>query len=126
MSKFTKRITRTYKFDGDVLTVEMDRLKRKDALSIMPHLPKMEDDGETLKMDQKQQAKLMEVSGDILQKYLVTIIGLTMDDKPVTSEEAIILLFDQSYFMELQSDILSDLFTASFNSEDKEKKLKRK
>ena len=70
MSRFTKNITKEFDFDGDNVTVTMKRLKRKDALKLMPYIGEPNEQGE-VEMTFNDQMEMIDVGGDMLKKYIV-------------------------------------------------------
>ena len=121
MSKFTKQIKTVYNFDGDVINVTMDRLKRKDALKIAPLMNEPDEDGK-VQMSFEDSMKFADVASGILKKYITVFTGLkdadgnALDVADIFGEEGAV------YFMELISEIISDLMEASFTTKETEKK----
>jgi hypothetical protein len=123
MSKFTKQFTRTYEFDGDFVTVTMNRLKRKDAVKLAPFLPEPDSEGKYI-FNTQQGFEFMDKAGEILGKYVTHIEGLKDGEGvPVPRE----LLFGnedeaEAYFMPLLGEMMGDLMEASFVSDEETKK----
>lgn len=116
MSNFTKSIKKEYKFDGDTITVTMNRLKRKAALKLTPYM-KYDDDGE-LRMTFQDRMQFMDIGADVLRKHVTSFTGMCIEnvDVNIADEETMDSIFEESYFMSLLSDMLSDLMSESFMS----------
>lgn len=128
MGNFTKVIETSFEFDGDTISVTMNRLKRKDALSIAPFLKQDDETGET-KMSFEDNLKFMDVAAELLPKYLKRMGGLFIEGEELTIKE-----FEPSnkeladnfigdvYFIEIISEIIGFLISESFLSDDESKK----
>jgi len=121
MSKFTKQIKRTYQFDGDEIQITMDRLKRKDALKIAPLMTEPDENGKVA-MSFEDSMKFADVASSILKKYITVFEGLKDGDGNALSVGDIFGEEGAVYFMELVSEIISDLMEASFTNKETEKK----
>lgn len=112
MGNFTKAFTRTYEFDGDNISVEFTRLKRKDAMTLAPYIT---DGGEDVKVAFKDQLEFLNAASEILPTCIVKFRGLTIEGQLISElHEDFKLIFSEIYFMELLSDMLGDLMEASF------------
>lgn len=118
MSKFTPSITRTYEYEGDTVTIVMNRLKRKDAVKMMPFFGEPDENG-NYKMSVQQQMVLLDNCADIIRKNVVSITGMSFDE---AVNDVIAVVFDEAYFLELLSDILNDMIEASFTKAEHVKK----
>jgi len=110
MSKFTKQIKKTYKFEGDTVVVVMKRLHRKDGQITMAF---------------EDSLKFADKSCEVLLTHVVSLTGLT-DDETEKGEMTKEDLFGEegaTYFMSLISEMMSDLMAASFAGATEEKKL---
>jgi len=122
MSKFTKSITRTFQFQGNEVMIVMDRMKRKDAMKLMPYIgePTKDENGETVvKMKFQDQMQMLDACGDMLPKYIKRINGLLDADGNEIDKDT---FCDESYFMELQGEAIQELMNASFMASADEKK----
>jgi len=124
MSKFTKQIKKTYKFEGDTVVVVMKRLHRKDAITLAPFMSQPDKDGQ-ITMAFEDSLKFADKSCEVLLTHVVSLTGLT-DDETEKGEMTKEDLFGEegaTYFMSLISEMMSDLMAASFAGATEEKKL---
>lgn len=144
MGNFRKLITCTTAFDGDTIKVDLKKLKRKDAVRLIPMMGTPDDEGNFKVDDLAEQMELMDAMSDILSnhKYIVNFSGLFVtDENPETGEERtrelvmkqgkltddknsdlLESLLEDAYFMPLLSDIVSTLMDKSFMKNDEVKK----
>lgn len=121
MSKFTKSITRTYDFEDDTVTVTMNRLKRKHALKLIPHIGEPDEDGRVV-MNLDESMEFMDLAAGMLTQYITSMVGLVDDEGAQISVDDAFGEEAESYFIQLASDIMSDLMEASFIKPKDEKK----
>ena len=122
MSKFTKSITRSYQFDGDTVTVTMQRMKRKHAMKLLPFISEPDESG-NVKMTFQDQMEMLDVAAEFLPKYVNKIGGMRGEaGEELTTEAAVELISEESYFMGLVGEIVGDWTEASFMFEADEKK----
>jgi len=119
MSKFTKSISREFEFEGDKVQVTMDRMKRKDAMKLMPYIGEPDAAG-NVTMKFKDQMEMVDSVGDLLPKYIKRISGLIDDNGEDVTIETVC---EESYFLDLIGDMVGALMEGSFMSTKKEKKL---
>jgi hypothetical protein len=113
MSNFTKDILFTTEFEGDTVSLRLARLKRKDMMTLSPHMP---DAGE--KVGAVQSMDLMDVALALLPKYVTEFKGPKDADGNELSLEDIM---EEMYFLELVSRIVTHLFEASNMGADEAK-----
>lgn len=119
MSNFTKSYTVELSFEDDVVTLRMSRMKRKDALKLIPYMGEPDEQG-NVPLTFASQVELMDVAADLLPKYIADMTGLKDEDgNALTVEE----MLDEAYFLTLVGEIVNVLMTKSFVSKDAEKKL---
>lgn len=124
MGNFTKQITKTYEFDGDIVTVTMTRLRRIDAMVLTPFI-KQYGDG-SVKMSFGEQIDFINTAADILPNCIKSFSGLFIEGVEVTREsEEFNIIMEDMYFMSLLSDILKDITVASFVSNEEKKDIKK-
>lgn len=112
MSKFTKQFTKQYDFDGDTVTIVMNRMKRKAALKLAPM-------GEFFSADDKEldfgaSLEFMDVACKMLMDYVVSLEGLTNEEGIKITKEDVFGEEAETYFMELVSMAMNDLMSESF------------
>lgn len=108
MSKFTKTIVYQTTFEGDNVTVKMNRLKRAAMLKLSPHLP---EPGEQIPAD------FIDAAAGILPEHVVEVVGLTDSEG---GELGINEIVEEAYFLRLLGEIVEQLFVQSNLSEDDE------
>ena len=113
MSRYTPKVTQQFEFDGDTVTVEFNRLKRKHLLVLSPH---MTDDADKLTFE--DQVKFTEVAAEIMPECVISMTGLTDIDGNTISIETVT---EDAYFVKLVSDIMGAIMSHSFMSEDEAK-----
>jgi len=121
MSKFTKQIKRVYQFEDDTVSVSMKRLKRKDAIKLAPFMSEPDENGQ-VSMAFEDSLKFADKACEVLLKYTTVFEGLKEEDGTPIPLEDVFGEEGETYFMELTSNMMSDLMEASFVGE-KEKKL---
>lgn len=120
MSNFTKTFTIDTTFEDDAITLIVSRMKRKDALKLVPYMGEPDENGE-LKIDFKGQIELLDIAADLLPKYIESMTGLKdAEGTAITVEE----MLDGAYFLDLIGNIINDLMVKSFMSKKERKKLK--
>lgn len=113
MSSFTKRITKNFLFEGDTVVVESERMKKEDFSTIAPL---MKTEGNKTTIDQSDPDKLLEVGREVLGRRVKGLSGLrTEDGEPLTLQDVV----NETYFLELATEILSWIMENSFASEAK-------
>lgn len=130
MSQFTKHVKGTFEFDGDTVNVVLRRLKRKDAMKLLPYMGEPDAEGKFV-MAFNDQMEMMNVATDLLKDsdYIFEMSGLTIEGREVVKTGNNIAnpedwddLFENAYFMPLLSDIMSHLMDESFIKEGDAKK----
>lgn len=130
MSQFTKHVKGTLTFDGDTVEVTMRRLRRKDAMKLVPYMGEPDEDGNFV-MQFSDQMQMMDVAADLLQKsdYVFELSGLNLNGhelkktgENVSNQEDWDDMFENAYFMPLLSDMMSFLMSESFVKEETVKK----
>jgi len=144
MGNFKKLITCKTEFDGDKIKADLKKLKRKDAVRLIPMMGAPDSEGNFKVDDLAEQMELMDAMSDILSnhKYIVNFSGLFVTDTdPETGEQRIrelVLkqgklvdeanadllesLLEDAYFMPLLSEIVSELMDKSFVKNNEVKK----
>jgi len=118
MSKFTKSFRVELDFEGDHLVLVMERMKRKDALKLVPYMGAPDADG-TVNISFGDQITVMNVAADLLPKYVKSLTGLVDEDGEAMTIEMIV---DEAYFLTLIGQILNHLMVKSFIGEAEVKK----
>lgn len=121
MSYFTKKIIKTYEFEGDTVVVEMDRLKKKDAIKLAPKLGEPDEEG-NFKLSFADQMEFTKAADDMLTKYVTKFEGLKDADGNAMQLADVCGDESASYFMTLLSNIFGDLMSNSFAKVEDEKK----
>jgi hypothetical protein len=121
MSNFTPTVSKTYKFEGDTITVEFSRLKRMDVLMMMPKVQQAA--ALQIEKDEAGAATLNnEVLNDlltVLPDYVKKFDGLTYENgEPIKFEDAV----NEMYFIDLITDIGMDVMNSSMVVEGAEGK----
>lgn len=110
MSNFTPLVPFAIDFDGDHITMDLCRLKKKTMLKIGPHFDgEKGEDGKIVLAFEDQKQLLIMMEG-ILPEYVSNFDGLKMKDGTKILLE---MALEQSYFMILTSAILSKLVEIS-------------
>ena len=128
MSNFTRTFTKNYDFDGDKVHVEMKRLKRAQALTLIPVVQEVSnaaesDDPNKAQMQTETAMGLMEIAEGILKDAIVKVSGLYFDDTEVqVGTEEFEEMLTSVYFMQLIMLIVNDLIEESFLGIDNQKK----
>lgn len=122
MGKFTKSITRSYQFDGDEITIVINRMNRKDAMKLVPYVGQPDEEG-NVKMEFEDQMKMIDVVADFMPKYVTSIAGLpdAETNSQLSTEQAKERIFEESYYIGLIGEIVGDWTEASFMFETKAK-----
>lgn len=136
MGNYTKTIKYETDFDGDHIKVEMKRLKRPDAVQIIPLVGEPDKDGSYKIENLVDQIELMNSMSDLLtdpgKKYIINFSGLKIEDKELIMQdgnipEEDIELFNEvftgAYFMPLLAEFTAELMDKSFLKEEDKKKL---
>ena len=125
MGKFTKSTTHNIEFDGDTVTVVLTRMKRKDAMKLMPFIQPPDADGKVKMIPFQDQMKMLDVAADILPKYITRVSGLMDLDTNVEldTKEASDRIVEEAYYMGLIGELIGEWVEASFLFEGGEKKL---
>ena len=112
MSKFIRSVPFKTEYDGDSISMNLQPLKRKDILKLAPFMG----DGESVgTLDSFQ---MMDVGSGLIPNYVTNFKGLVdAEDQQITIEEAV----DESYFTELVSIIMQELFAISNMGKDDSK-----
>ena len=118
MSKFTKSIIRKFEFEDDLVEVTLERMKRKDAMKLMPFVGEPDEDG-TVKMTFSNQMEMLDMTGDLLPKYVKRISGLVDADGADVSVDT---MCDEAYFLDLIGKIVQELMESSFMTKAERKK----
>ena len=114
MSKFTKNFTVIKEFDGDTITVNMSRMKRKDAMKLAPFMNKAAD-SDVATMTFEDNMQMVDAAADLLPKYINSITGLVIDGVEVTKDSELFkTMLEEIYFLELVSELISELVQNSF------------
>jgi hypothetical protein len=121
MSNFTPTVSKTYKFEGDTITVEFSRLKRMDVLMMMPKVQQAA--ALQIEKDEAGAATLNnEVLNDlltVLPDYVKKFDGLKYENgEPIKFEDAV----NEMYFIDLITDIGMDVMNSSMVVEGAEGK----
>ena len=130
MSKFTPMVVLEVEFKddvrgegegepvNDVVHVEAERFKKKDILALTPYM-KQNDEGDFV-MSFSDQIEMSEVMSNVLPKRIKKFSGLKdANGAEISLEDAI----EESYFMTLIIEIITQLMDASTVKEKKVKKL---
>jgi len=131
MSKFTPTFSTSFDFDGDTISVTMNRLKRKHALKLAPYI-KYDDKGE-VSLSLEENLTLLDVAIPIIQGHVKSMSGLTIggdegernlivDNGKPNDEELYNMIFDETYFISFLGELLSALMENSFVGDDTAKK----
>ena len=112
MGKFTRSFTRTFTFNGKPIMVTMERMKRKDAMRLMPYMGEPDESGK-VKLSFQNQMEMLDVAADLLPKYVKAF-----EYEDATLEEVL----DEAFFIGLVGEIVSAWTEASFAFGDDEKK----
>ena len=107
MSKFSPMVRFETEFQGDVVTMNLKSLSRKDFFDLLPFMENADDDGS---IPQGDALRLVDHATGWLPKYVEDFHGLT-DDKgfDVDLETAI----DEVFFIELISEIVMKVINIS-------------
>jgi len=105
MSNYTRNIVKTFEFDGDSITVEFSRLKRKHLMALSPFLS---DDGA---MKFSDQMEMINAASEFIPELIQSFDGLKDSNGDVISLSEVL---EESYFTPLVSDILSAIMDVSF------------
>ena len=124
MSKFTKQFKKEYNFEGDVISVTMTRLKRKDAIKLAPYMNEPDEDGK-VSMALEDSMKFADAANEIILKNIVEFSGLYDGANVQLNKEDVFGEDSEVYFMPLTSDIITDLMEESFVGGGDEKKLEK-
>ena len=123
MSKFTKQIKRTYTFEDDTVQVSMKRLKRKHAIKLAPFMAEPDENG-LVKMTFADSMEFADKACEVLSDYVTSFEGLKEEDGTPIELSDVFGEDGATYFMDLVSNMMSDLMEASFiGGKEKEKKL---
>lgn len=124
MSNFTPLVTKKFEFDGDTVTVRFSRIKRKHFFKLMPLFMKFKGkikdeepaEGEVKKARELNEEELghfqalMNDLGDSMLSYIKQVEGLNdAAGEPVSKQD----MMEDSYFLNLQIDILMSMIDAS-------------
>lgn len=108
MSKFTPSVTKHYQFDGDNVTVELNRLSKAAMFSLSPYIG----DGSEDSVDVEG---MLKKGTDHVAGHIKSMTGL----KDADGEEiSVHTMVSSAYFITLVSKILVDLFEISQPTED--------
>ena len=103
---FTPKVFYQTEFQGNRVTMNLGRLKRRDLMKLTPHISA---EG---KMDFKSTMGFLEVMGGILPSY-VTDFDLEIESTKISFEQVI----EEVFFMELMTSISMQLFSLAGISE---------
>lgn len=114
MSNFTPLVEYKTNFDGDNITMQLQRLKRKDIMKVAPYLNgDIGEDGE-MTMSFENQIQFAEVMAEVLPGSVKSFIGLKdTEGNAIDIGNAI----EEAYFQDLISEIMGKLFAISKPSE---------
>lgn len=105
MSNFTPLVQYSTEFDGDKLTMNLARLKRKDMLKLTPYVMDAETGEGKINM-----TELIDVASGFIHEYVSAFEGLTDARGNVLKFQDVV---DEVYFMGLLSDIITKVFEIS-------------
>jgi hypothetical protein len=108
MSKFSFTDVFDTKFEDDVITATLSKLKRKDYLTLTPFV-KTDQDG-VVKMSFEDEQKFLDVASDLLPAYVTDFIGLTDNTGSPVSLEAVV---EHVYFLQITSELVGALMANS-------------
>lgn len=112
MGNYTPLVSHSVSFDGDLVTMNIRRLKRADMMKLLPYLSERTNaNGETETVVAfSSQAELFDVVSEMLKGYVTNFTGLKMaDGENVSLENAL----DEAYYIPLVSDIVAKLIEVS-------------
>lgn len=117
MSNYIASELKTFEFQGDTITAEIESLENDDFAKLLPFFT-TNDSGETiLRFEDKE--KFEAVALKFLGKYVKSFEGLKdRNGQPISLETVI----KKTYFMQLTAEMMKELFILSKISEDEEKK----
>jgi hypothetical protein len=111
MGNFSPLVKKSYTFQGDNVHVEFARLKRKDMLLLMPLLKKV---STSQAVDDSEHAEavseMINVALDFMPTYIHSLKGLLQSDGEQIDVNT---LCSEMYFIDLASDILTDIIEES-------------
>ena len=120
MSSFTKEIQLgPFEFDGDSITLVVRRLKRKDLKKIQPFL--MSDGKGSITVDPLQSLDMIDSIAPILPKRVISVSGFSPESE---TEKALEIILDESYFLNLLVDMITQLMEKSFYKPGKKEEKK--
>lgn len=124
MGNFTREFTTLYHFDGDTISVTMRRLKRPEAMALAPFI-----DLESGEISFEDSMQMMDKVSELLPNVIVEFSGLIVEGEEVIysqgdDQKKLSFLFEEMYFMDLLTRIMTELINSSFLSEDDKKKSK--
>ena len=125
MSNFTPLVIQEYEFEGDKVSIQFSRLKRKDMIDAMPALKRMSDakpdEGEDATVEQEE--ALSEAINDVLNSIVDVIPGYVSEFTGLNDTEGnpvpIETVCAEFYFMKLAIKIAVGVMEASAGKEGK-------
>ena len=115
MSQFTPQVSHEVEFEGDVVTMKIRRMQRKDFQRLMPY---MREESDKITMSFSDKVEFGGVMFDLLPEYVSDFQGL-MDagGQPLAFDT----IAGEVYFNDLLQDIATKLFSISRLSGDEAK-----
>ena len=111
MSNFTPLVPFSIEFDGDNITMNLRRMKKKLLMKIAPFFDDSEvDKSGKLKLTIESQLVLVNMMEDVLPNQVENFDGLMAKDNTTIPLEDMI---PEAYFLELSSDIFGEIFKIS-------------
>ena len=120
MSNFTPLVEYKTTFDGDDITIQLSRLKRKHFLTIAPYITKDVDEEGNLEMSFEDQAQFAEVMAQIIPECVKSFNGLVMKTGEPLDINVVVV---EGYFQNLMGSIMAELLQISKPTEEEGKKL---
>lgn len=110
MGNFTPKVKFTTEFDGDTISMELARLKRKHVVALSPFMKESDAEGNTT-MSFEDQAKFAEALTGVLPEVVFNFSGVTTSDGQPVSLETVI---SEAYYNGLVVLITQELFAISY------------
>ena len=129
MSKYIPRVKHEIEFQGDTITMNMQRLSRSDVMSLAPHFSTMATSGEgedaeptDLKLSFETQLEVNNLAAEWLPKYIHDFNGLYDSEKTPIPLSTVI---EDSYFIALMNNIIHQLFKISMAQKEEKEEVKK-
>lgn len=116
MSRFTPSITKEFNFDGDVVKVKFNRLRRIDFFRLSEYFGKSQKELEELGAE--KQSVFLALIEEILLDIIISFSGLTIEDEEIKyskgdNADRLKEVFSQMYFLDLTQSIIVNAYNNS-------------